>query len=195
MAVIGRVDLAIASIAPQGVAPGVQELTLFEHDDQHGVGAWRNLLIVVWRKDTRAAAVDGVSAVLTELTRRHRDVALLQVIEEGATAPDADARRALSAMLRQHGGAIRCSAIVYEGDGFRAATLRAVVTGIALLSRPAYPHVVFASTIAAINWTARHFSQDGPVYAEQVRNAVDELRVMLDRRHADVRVSGAARVR
>ena len=186
-------DLAIASIAPEGVAPGVQELTLYEHDDQHGVGVWRNVLIAVWRKDTRADAVEGVSAVLTELTRRHPDVALLQVIEEGATAPDSDARRALSTMLRQHGGAIRCSAVVYEGDGFRAATLRAVVAGIALLGRPVYPHIVFASTVAAINWTARHFSYDGPIWAEQVRNAVDELRLMLDRRHPDARTSGSVR--
>jgi len=185
----------MASFAPRGVAPGVQELTLFEHDDQHGVGAWRNVLIVVWRKETRADAVDGVSAVLGELIHKHRDVALLQVIEERATAPDADARRALSAMLKQHGASIRCSALVYEGDGFKAATLRAIVTGIALLSRPAYPHVVFASTLAAINWTARHFSYDGPVWVEQVRNAVDELRILLDQRHPSVRTSGSVRAR
>ncbi|HEX5101634.1 MAG TPA: hypothetical protein VFV94_19115 [Polyangiaceae bacterium] len=189
MTVTAGVDLATASIAPEGVAPGVQELTLYEHDEQHGAGVWRNLLIVVWRKETRADAVEGVSAILTAVARRHSDVALLQVIEEGATAPDSDARRALSTMLRTHGGAIRCSAVVYEGDGFRAATLRAVVAGIALLGRPVYPHVVFASTMAAINWTARHFSHDGPVWAEQVRNAVDEVRLMLDRRHPDVRTS------
>jgi hypothetical protein len=88
-------------------------------------------------------------------------------------------------MLKEHGGVIRCSAVVYEGDGFRAATLRAVVTGIALLSRPLYPHVVFASSISAVNWTARHFSQDGPAWAEQMRNAVDELRVALDRPHRE----------
>jgi hypothetical protein len=194
VAVTPRVNLAVASIAPQGIAPGVQELTLYEHDDQHGVGVWRNVLMVVWRGDTRAAAVDRVSALLAELTRSHRDVSLLQVIEEGATAPDSDARRALSSMLKQHSGAIRCSAVVYEGDGFRAATLRAVVTGISLLGRPACPHVVFASTMAAINWTARHFSHDGPVWAEQVRNAVAELRVLLDRRHPDARASGPVRL-
>ena len=94
-------------------------------------------------------------------------------------------------MLGQHGSVIRCSAVVYEGDGFKAATLRAVVTGIAVLSRPIYPHVVFASTISAINWTARHYSHDGPVWAEQVRNAVDELRVTLDRPRASPRFGGS----
>jgi hypothetical protein len=177
-----QVQPAIATgLSARGVAPGVQELTLYGCDEEHGVGVWRNLLIAVWRKETRAGAVDSVSAVLAQLARTHRDVALLQVIEEGALAPDADARRAISNMLKQHGGVIRCSAVVYEGDGFRAATLRAVVTGIALLSRPLYPHVVFASSISAINWTARHYSHDGPAWAEQVRNAVDELRVTLDR--------------
>jgi hypothetical protein len=171
----------------RGIAPGVQELAVHGCDAEHGVGVWRNLLIAVWRKETRAGAVDGVSAVLGELAQNHRDVALLQVIEEGALAPDPDARRAISNMLKQHGSVIRCSAVVYEGDGFRAATLRGVVTGIALLSRPLYPHVVFASAISAINWTARHFSQEGPAWAEQVRNAVDELRVTLDRPRASPR--------
>jgi len=180
-------------VSPRGVAPGVQELTLHGCDEQHGVGVWRNLLIAVWRTETRAPAVDRVSAVLGKLARTHRDVALLQVIEEGATAPDADARRAISNLLKQHGSVIRCSAVVYEGDGFRAATLRAVVTGIALLSRPLYPHVVFASTISAINWTARHYSHDGPVWAEQVRNAVDELRLTLDRPNAGARFGGSLR--
>ena len=167
--------------SPRGVAPGLQELKLEGRDDAHGVGTWRNLLVAVWRTETRAPAVERVSKVLGRLATAHRDVALLQVVEAAATAPDADARRAISAMLREHASVIRCSAVVYEGDGFRAATLRAVVTGIALLSRPSYPHVVFGSTIAAINWTARHFSHDGPVWAEQVRNAVGELRSSLDR--------------
>lgn len=182
-----------AKVSPRAVAPGVQELSLHGCDEQHGVGVWRNLLIAVWRTETRAPAVDAVSAVLAKLSRTHRDVALLQVIEEGATAPDADARRAISNMLKHNGSVIRCSAVVYEGDGFRAATLRAVVTGIALLSRPLYPHVVFASTISAINWTARHYSHDGPVWAEQVRNAVDELRLTLDRPSPGARFGASMR--
>jgi len=167
-------------LSPRGIAPGLQELRLEGRDDAHGVGVWRNLLVAVWRTETRAPAVERVSQVLGRLAAKHPDVALLQVVEAGATAPDAAARRALSGMLKEHARVIRCSAVVYEGDGFRAATLRAVVTGIALLSHPPYPHVVFGSTIAAINWTARHFSHDGPVWAEQVRNAVGELRTNLD---------------
>lgn len=194
MVVTQGVEPAIApSVSIRGFAPGVQELSLVGRDDDHGVGVWRNLLIVVWRKETRAPSVDAVSAVLGQLAKAHRDVALLQVIEEAAAAPDVNARRAISNMLKQHGGGIRCSAVVYEGDGFRAATLRAVVTGIALLSKPIYPHVVFASTISAINWTARHYSHDGPVWAEQVRNAVDELRLTLDRARTSVRVGGSLR--
>lgn len=166
--------------SPRDLAPGLQELRLETHDDAHGVGTWRNVLVAVWRTETRAAAVERVSQVLGARAATHRDVALLQVVEAGATAPDVDARRAISGMLKRHASVIRCSAVVYEGDGFRAATLRAVVTGISLLSRPSYPHVVFGSTIAAINWTARHFSHDGPVWAEQARNAVGELRSLLE---------------
>lgn len=183
MVVAFRVESAFARpLSPRDLTPGLQELELAAHDEAHAVATWRNLLIAVWRTETRAAAVERVSQVLGMLAVRHRDVALLQVVEAGATAPDADARRVISRMLKEHADVIRCSAVVYEGDGFRAATLRAVVTGIALLSRPPYPHVVFGSTIAAINWTARHFSHDGLVWAEQARNAVGELRSELDLR-------------
>lgn len=168
-------------LASHGTAPGVQDLRLEPYDDAHGVGTWRNLLVAVWRTETRAPAVERVSRVLGALAATHGDVALLQVVEAGATAPDGEARRGISAMLKEHASVLRCSAVVYEGDGFRAATLRAVVTGISLLSKPSYPHVVFGSTITAINWTARHFSHDGPIWAEQARNAVGELRSSIER--------------
>ncbi len=160
---------------------GRAPVTVHARDDAHCVGTWKNVAISVWRTQTRPAAVARMSQILGELVSRHHDVALIQVVEGGATAPDADARRAISTMLRLYSDSIRCSAVVFESDGFRAATLRAVVTGIALLSRPPYPHVVFASTIAAINWTARHFAADGPDFAEEARDAVSELRRALDR--------------
>ncbi len=177
-----RVELARAqSFVRVSAVPGLNALDVRSRDARHGIGVWNNVVIAVWRTETRASAVEKLSEALAGLSRAHREVALLQVVEDGATAPDAESRRAITSMLQQHGGSIRCSAVVYEGDGFRAATLRAVVTGITLLGRPAYPHLVFASTISAINWTALHFSHDGSGWAEQLRNAVTELREAIQR--------------
>jgi len=156
-------------------------LKIHARDDAHAVATWTNVLIAVWRTETRAAALDGVSQALGELVAAHPEVALIQVVEAGATAPDAEARRAIAAMLRRYADSIRCSAVVFEGDGFQAATLRAVVTGIAILSRPSYPDVVFGSTVAAINWTARHFPGDITAFTDEARRRIGEFRQALDR--------------
>ena len=57
--------------------------------------------------------------------------------------PPAASRNELAATLR---GAsfIKASAVAFEGQGFRAAAVRGVVTGLTALARQPFPHKVFA---------------------------------------------------
>src|SRR6188768_1005037 len=96
------VQLSTSHAGARGLSPGAHELSLKGHDAAHGVGTWRNVLIAVWRTETTPRAVAGVSKVLGELVKRHAEVAILQVVEADASAPDSDARRALSDMLSRH---------------------------------------------------------------------------------------------
>jgi hypothetical protein len=161
-------------------SPGVSALEVCEHDVHHALGSWRNLVVVVWRSETQIPAIERCSALIGEVARRHGSAALLQIVEPTAVPPESEIRKAISAMLKGHARDLTCSAVVFEGDGFRAAGVRGVVTAISLLSRTPFPHVIFASPLSAINWTARHLSVDGPVWLEQARNAIDHLRAVID---------------
>ena len=44
------------------------------------------------------------------------------------------------------------SAVVHEGTGFRAAAVRSVVTGLAMMANLPYPHKVFATVDDAGRW-------------------------------------------
>ncbi|MEO8178971.1 MAG: hypothetical protein ABI895_09080 [Deltaproteobacteria bacterium] len=74
---------------------------------------------------------------------------LLTVIEEQAPLPPLEVRMELVSSLKAGNGRIERSALVFEGEGFRAASVRAVVAGVSLFSRPEYPHRVFASVGSA----------------------------------------------
>ena len=72
-------------------------------------------------------------------------VYLLTVVEEDAPMPPYEAREVVAVFLRNGAGRIRMSAVVHEGAGFRAAAVRSVVTGIAMLSKVPFPHHIFAT--------------------------------------------------
>jgi len=61
-------------------------------------------------------------------------------------------REAIAGVIRGGGATVRAMASLYEGAGFGAATLRAVVTGLNLLSRTSTPVKVFATMEAAAAW-------------------------------------------
>ena len=122
----------------------------------HVVGFGEGLAVVVWRHQTDAGDVSGME---TAARRAHQaakhQVGLIQVVAPSAIAPDGPARAALAVALRQLGGIVSHSAIVHEAVGFRAAMIRSIVTGIATLSNPGYPHRVFATVREAADWMSR----------------------------------------
>jgi hypothetical protein len=61
------------------------------------------------------------------------------------------AREALARMLAG-GNDIACSAVAFEGSGFRAAFVRGVVTGLTILARHPFPNRIFAGVPEASSW-------------------------------------------
>jgi hypothetical protein len=74
---------------------------------------------------------------------------LLTLTEEQVPLPTLEARMELVSFLKSANGLVERHAIVFEGEGFRAASIRAVVAGVSLFSRPEYPSRVFGSIGAA----------------------------------------------
>jgi hypothetical protein len=103
--------------------------------------------------------------------------ALFTVVAKEASPPSSEARTALSNVLRHGVDAVLASAVVMEGDGFRASMVRSVATGLAVVARQPFPHRVFARTADAAEWidlrlggSAQHAS------AAEISVALEELR-------------------
>jgi hypothetical protein len=127
---------------------------------------WLNVCVVVWRDQTRVEDVRLVSDTLRRLSQEHGEgdgVGLVQYIDDRSESLSLtpEARAALAELLRKGRPYIKCSSLVFTGEGFRASAVRAIVTGIAWLARPGFPHQVFAKTADAAVVQATHFAPPG----------------------------------
>jgi hypothetical protein len=116
--------------------------------------------------------------------QRHHDknggqVAGLTVIEPSAAqAAPKEVREESAGLTKDFQG--RASAIVIEGDGFRAGATRAFVAAIYLVNRPRFPNKIFANVDDAVTWLKRTTAQllkDIP--PEQQHEAVDKARASI----------------
>lgn len=156
---------------------GNSALSVVSRTPTHIIATQGDLEIVIWRGSTTLDAVETIRTSLGELTRSYpKGIGVLQVVEVTAPPPDAAARNALSNVLRGAGKAVRGSAIVFEGTGFKMAAVRAIVTGLTMLARPEFPHVVFADLHEASAWVAAYLSGAGSGRDVTIWSAVSELR-------------------
>lgn len=139
-----------------------RSIQVVDNTDDHAIAVWRDVVVILWKRET---TLDGVAAtgrgVKAALKGSPEGAALMTIVEAGAAMPPAEARDALARQLAEHGEHIRCSAVVYEGAGFRAAAVRSVVTGLSLLAKQPFPHKVFATVNAASAWMAGLLPQGG----------------------------------
>jgi hypothetical protein len=114
---------------------------------------WDRCVGVVWKRETTPEGVDALTTTYREQASRYPSgVYLLTIVERDAPMPAPPQREALAVFLRSGGGRTRMSAVVIEGTGFRAAAVRSVVTGLAMLVRLPYPHEIFGSMEQAAKW-------------------------------------------
>jgi hypothetical protein len=117
------------------------------------VMTWDRCVGVVWKRETTAEGVEVLQETYREqATRYPSGVYLLTIIEKGAPMPSTEQREEVAVFLRSGSGRTRMSAVVIEGTGFRAAAVRSVVTGLAMLVRLPYPHEIFGTLEQAAKW-------------------------------------------
>jgi hypothetical protein len=147
----------------------------------HAVGLHGPFLVVVWRRRTIAGEVAQLALLLDELANQYpQGVHLMQVVEESAIVPDAAARAALAKLLQDATGKVAFSSVTHEGGGFRASLIRSIVTGLLLLSKPTFPHLVFESTERALGEHAANLSIDpGDALMAGIVETVAELRAAI----------------
>ncbi len=166
--------------------------TVVYHSDRDLiVGSAENLLLVVWRNaTTRVGVTICRKHLLEKCSGRGREFALMTILEPCAQRPDPVARDALTTLMHEGSIWIQVSALVFEGSGFIAATVRGIVTGISLIARQSFPHRVFDSVGDAsrfIECTQSPTNQT-PFAAWRTEASVAELR-----RRADESMSSSRR--
>lgn len=138
---------------------------------------WEDLMVAVWRGQTSIPAIHAGEKLLKAHAAKYpAGILLLTVIEENAPPPGLAERTALGKMLKNSEGRTRRSAVIFEGSGFRAATVRSVVTGVLLFSSPPFPHKVFATVPTAATFLAATEKIDPKRTAKRIVEVVAEAR-------------------
>lgn len=141
---------------PADLVRAPPNLRLVEIDEDHAKSVLHNMLIIVWKKHTTAEAFSRVPNIVQQIAALHREgVGMLQVVETGAFPPDSAARAEFLRNVEVSGLVIRHFSIVHEGTGFKAASVRAIMSGLYLYARPKFPNEIFNSLRGAAEWHAK----------------------------------------
>ena len=161
----------------QGVPAKIEAVT-----SDYCLATWARFYIDIWRGNTTMEGLQAIQVGFPGFANRYPSgVGLVTIVEQRAPLPPAPVRNAMAKFLADSASAIKCSAVVFEGEGFSAAAVRGVVTGLTLVARPAYPHKIFATVPQASAWSASSIVQAGEprVNASEIVTAIAELRTKL----------------
>lgn len=136
------------------------------------------VFMVEWRERT---LMDGCEALLKECTvygqSQPGGIGLLTIIHATAPLPEKEERSLIAKFLHQSGGFIKQSTVVVEGEGFRSACVRSVVTGLTQLARQPFPHKVYTLS-AGMNALTRTigYGTEASSVATQLEREIEQLR-------------------
>jgi hypothetical protein len=112
--------------------------TRFGSGTDEVVAAWNNLLILIQRGEVTATTMAHFESAAKSILARHKEMAVLMVIEPNSPPPSAEVRSTLSQILAVHRARNLRTVVVPEGGGFRSATVRGVGTALSLLAPKAF---------------------------------------------------------
>lgn len=147
-------------------------------DHEHAVATGDSSMLCLWRGQTTHQAVIELHSISASLAKRTPNkVGHLTVVEQGAAMPSSVVRDELAKVLRGVATSVACSALVFEGGGFLAATVRAITTTLNQVARQPYPHRVFATVDEATAWMG---SLSPQLKQDHLQNEMLQLRRALD---------------
>jgi hypothetical protein len=119
------------------------------------ISTYQNHVITVWRQPATLEALRELREVERRLLRINpKGVSGITVMEPSSfdRMMGAAEREEASSMAKEFNDRTLAGTYIFEGEGFRAAMARAVVSGILLVSRARYPHKVFPSVEDGLSW-------------------------------------------
>jgi hypothetical protein len=153
-----------------------EKYELVEIDEDHAKGIAFNMLFMVWRRRTLAEAFGRGINLARKLTAEYSEgIGICQAVEVDAIPPDSDARTLFSYLSRLEG--LQHLSVTHDGTGFKAAAVRAIMTGVQALARPKSKHIVLADVDLAGQWHAAAQAELGRhETAEQIAGILRSLR-------------------
>jgi hypothetical protein len=114
--------------------------------------------VAIWRSGVTKPLFEWQRYCLVETLQRHpKGAGFVCVIEPTCKPPDDELRRASADMIANNEARLRCVAVVIEGDGFRAAIARSVLSGMVLLfPNRRVPVSYFSNVRDATEWVSHH---------------------------------------
>lgn len=96
-------------------------------------------------------------------------------LDPDAPMPSAEVREALDAMVPRVSPYYGSVAAIYEGEGFKSAMVRGLLTSFQLLSRAKYPQKTFGDLTECAHWSYRNGVELGMV-AKDAKEFADAIR-------------------
>jgi len=164
--------------APQKAEFEPQAWTWITKNQDYAFAHWNQIFATIWFHETTLDGIRHLYKSVSEFAKSNpKGIALLTLVAAGAGLPSSSARRALSDLLAAGTDYVRCSAVIMEGSGFRAAAVRSVVTGITMLSKHPYPHEICDAERAAQMFGDRLLRATGKApNTRTLRGAIESLR-------------------
>lgn len=136
--------------------------------------AFGPLALSVWDSIPTPSQARSAATLLATLAKTEKNILVMAVLGANVPPPDGEVREILSQQLAKIDDRVRAVANVIEGQGFRAATVRAVLTGMSLVLRTKRPEKVCNSVEEAGLFVASH--SDRRLTMTDVTRAVADLR-------------------
>jgi hypothetical protein len=135
---------------------------------------------LLWRGAVTEARFQLQKEAMEHLTGLYPgEASIICVIEPASEPPNQELRQKASKLLTELGPKIRCVAFVVEGNGFRAAMIRGVLSSVELLKRDkSYPTRYFGHVAHAATWIETQTTQPATGIASGVaymRQRMDSL--------------------
>jgi hypothetical protein len=151
-------------------------------DRTHVLATWRGHVVALWDGAPQLPAVQRFAELLAkQVDARPGGVVYLAQLPATLALPDSQVREAFAKAGRAVSGRIAGIAVTVEGDGFRAAAVRAMVTGIGMMVGGRLPLRCFRSLAEAAAWgSVRLAASSAPLgSADEVESAFATLRSQL----------------
>jgi hypothetical protein len=143
--------------------------------------AHQNVMIASWTAQGTSPLIEALGRALGSFLAQHPEgVSNVHIIAAGLPLANTEARAALSALMKVHGGAMACAGTVLDGTGFWASATRGVIMSVQLLAPSSFAMRTCATDAELIAWIVKpHAQRTGVVLEPQaLERAMAETRAL-----------------